>query len=101
VTVRQPSITVTAATGVPSIGVYPTASGEHLVYTSIDPNCGEKRSQVAGTGGIVPYPGMPYGNYKLCGDLSNNWAQRNTFLNNLAIGQATTIPWQGTNQVCP
>jgi hypothetical protein len=101
VTVRQPAITVSAATGVPSIGTYPTQSGEHLVFTSIDPGCGEKRSQIAGTAGIEPYPGMPYGNYKLCGDLSNNWAQRDTFLNNLSIGQVTTIPWKGTGQVCP
>ena len=100
VTVRQPSITVSAATGVPSIGTYPTQSGEHMVYTSIDANCNEKRSQTAGTGGIVPYPGMPYGNYKLCGDLSGQYAQRNTFLNNLAIGQVTTIPYVG-NGVCP
>ena len=100
VTVRQPSITVTAATGVPSIGTYPTQSGEHMVYTSIDANCGEKRSQTAGTGGIVPYPGMPYGNYKLCGDLSNQYAQRNPFANTVTAGQSTTIPYVG-NGVCP
>jgi type II secretory pathway pseudopilin PulG len=100
VTVRQPSITVTAATGVPSYGTYPTQSGEHIVYTSIDANCGEKRSQTAGTGGIVPYPGMPYGNYKLCGDLSNVYAQRNTFANTVALGQSTTIPYVGSG-VCP
>jgi hypothetical protein len=99
VTVRQPAITVSAATGVPSIGVYPSQSGEHFVYTSTDPNCNEKRSQTAGTGGIVPYPGMPYGNWKLCGDLSGQYAQRPTFLNNLAIGQITTIAYVG-NGVC-
>jgi Tfp pilus assembly protein PilV len=100
VTVRQPSITVTAATGVPSFGTYPTQSGSHLVYTSIDPGCGEKRSQVAGSGGIVPYPGMPYGNYKLCGDQSGVYAQKNTFLSNLAAGQSTTIAYVG-NGTCP
>jgi Tfp pilus assembly protein PilV len=100
VTVRQPAITVTSATGVPSFGTYPTQSGEHIVYTSIDAGCGEKRSQTAGSGGIVPYPGMPYGNYKVCGDLSNQWAQRTPFANNLAAGQSITIPYQG-NGTCP
>jgi Tfp pilus assembly protein PilV len=99
VTVRQPSITVTAATGVPSFGTYPTQPNEHMVYTSIDPGCGEKRSQVAGAGGIVPYPGMPYGNYKLCGDLSNTFAQRLTFANTIANGQSTTIAYVGSG-VC-
>jgi Tfp pilus assembly protein PilV len=100
VTVRQPSITVTSATGVPTYGTYPTQPGEHIVYTSIDAGCSEKRSQTAGTGGIVPYPGMPYGNYKLCGDLTGLYAQRNTFANNLAAGQSTTIPYVG-NGTCP
>lgn len=100
ITVRQPAITVTAATGVPNIGTYPSQSGEHFVFTSIDSGCGEKRSQIAGTGGIVPYPGMPYGNYKLCGDLSNQFAQRNTFANTVTAGQSTTIPYVG-NGICP
>ena len=100
VTVRQPSITVTAATGVPSYGTYPTQNGEHLVFTSIDAGCAEKRSQTAGAGGIVPYPGMPYGNYKVCGDYTGVYAQRNTFLNNLAAGQSFTIPYVGSG-TCP
>jgi hypothetical protein len=100
VTVRQPSITVTAATGVPSFGTYPTQPNEHMVYTSTDAGCGEKRSQTAGTGGIVPYPGMPYGNYKLCGDLSGQYAQRTPFANTTTAGQSTTIPYVG-NGVCP
>jgi type II secretory pathway pseudopilin PulG len=100
VTVRQPSITVTAATGVPSFGTYPTQPNEHMVYTSIDAGCAEKRSQLAGAGGIVPYPGMPYGNYKVCGDLSNQWAQRNPFANTVTAGQSITIPYVG-NGVCP
>jgi type II secretory pathway pseudopilin PulG len=100
VTVRQPSITVTAATGVPSLGTYPTQPNEHFVFTSTDAGCGEKRVQIAGAGGIEPYPGMPYGNWKLCGDLSNNWAQRTPFANTVTAGQSTTLPWQGANGVC-
>jgi type II secretory pathway pseudopilin PulG len=100
VTVRQPSITVTAATGVPSLGTYPSQPNEHFVFTSIDTGCGEKRSQTAGTGGVVPWPGMPYGNYKVCGDLSNQYAQRNSFANTVAAGQSFTIPYVG-NGVCP
>jgi type II secretory pathway pseudopilin PulG len=99
VTVRQPSITVTAATGVPSFGTYPTQPNEHMVYTSTDAGCNEKRSQIAGTGGIVPWPGMPYGNYKLCGDLSNTYGQRLTFANTVAAGQSTTIAYVGSG-VC-
>ena len=100
VTVRQPSITVTAATSVPGFGTYPTQPNEHMVFTSIDAGCNEKRSQLAGTGGIVPYPGMPYGNYKVCGDLSNQYAQRTPFANTVAAGQSFTIPYVG-NGVCP
>jgi hypothetical protein len=100
VTVRQPSITVTAATGVPGFGTYPSQPNEHYVFTSIDTGCGEKRSQTAGTGGVVPWPGMPYGNYKVCGDLSNQYAQRNSFANTVAAGQSFTIPYVG-NGVCP
>jgi hypothetical protein len=43
---------------------------------------------------------MPYGNYKVCGDLSNQWAQRNPFANTVAAGQSITIPYQG-NGTCP
>jgi Tfp pilus assembly protein PilV len=100
VTVRQPSLTVTGATGVPGFpGTYPTQPNEHLVYTSTDAGCNEKRSQVAGTGGVIPYPGMPYGNWKVCGDLTNQYAQRATFANTLAAGQSFTIPYVG-NGVC-
>ncbi|MEA2466577.1 MAG: hypothetical protein QOJ57_703 [Thermoleophilaceae bacterium] len=100
VTVRQPSITVTAATGVPGYGTYPTQNGETLKFTSIDSSCAETRTQTAGAGGIAPYPGMPYGNYRLCGSLSGVYAQRTTFANNLAAGQSTTIPYVG-NGNCP
>jgi hypothetical protein len=43
---------------------------------------------------------MPYGNYKLCGDQSGVYAQKNTFLSNLAAGQSTTIAYVG-NGTCP
>jgi Tfp pilus assembly protein PilV len=101
VTVRQPSITVTGATGVPGYsGTYPIASGTHMVYTSIDAGCAEKRSQTTGTGGVAPYPGMPYGNYKLCADAGGTYVQRNTFLNNVMAGQSTTLPYVGSG-TCP
>jgi hypothetical protein len=40
---------------------------------------------------------MPYGNYKLCGDQGGAWAQRDTFLNNVAAGQSTTIAYKGSS----
>jgi Tfp pilus assembly protein PilV len=100
VTVRQPAITITGATGVPGVSpaTYATPSGSHLVYTSIDPGCGEKRSQnTTAANGVMSYPGMPYGNYKLCGDQGSTWAQRDTFLNNVAVGQSTTIGYKGSS----
>ena len=101
VTVRQPAINVTGATGVPGFtGTYPNQSGENMVFTSIDPGCSERRAQTAGTGGALSYLGMPYGNYKLCGDLSGQYAQRNTFANNIAAGQSTTLAYVG-NGTCP
>jgi type II secretory pathway pseudopilin PulG len=100
VTVRQPAVTVTGATGVPGVSpaTYATPSGSHLVYTSIDPGCGEKRAQTTtAANGVMPYPGMPYGNYKLCGDQGSTWAQRDTFLNNVAAGQSTTIGYKSSS----
>jgi hypothetical protein len=98
-TVRQPSINVTGATGVPGFtGTYPNQPGEEFWFTSIDAGCSEQRIQLGGTGGVYPYPGMPYGNYKLCGDLSGAYGVRNTFANNVAAGQSTTIPYIGAGQ---
>lgn len=103
VTVRQPAITVTGATGVPGVApaTYANQTGSHMVYTSIDAGCAEKRSQnTTAINGVMAYPGMPYGNYKLCGDLSGSYGQRNTFLNNLAAGQSTTVAYVGSG-TCP
>jgi Tfp pilus assembly protein PilV len=101
VTVRQPSINVTGATGVPGFpGTYPNQVGENLVFTSIDAGCSERRQQTAGAGGVFPYLGMPYGNYKLCGDVSGQYGQKTPFANNVTAGQSTTIPYVG-NGTCP
>lgn len=99
VTVRQPAITVTAATGVPSYGTYTIPSGTHVVYTSVDAGCTEKRSQnTTGNAGVMAYPGMPYGNWKLCADSAGAYGQKNQ-LSNLAAGVSTTVPYVGSG-VC-
>jgi Tfp pilus assembly protein PilV len=100
VTVRQPAINVTGATGVPgfSPGIYTIPSGTHVVYTSIDGGCGEKRVQnTTAAGGVLANPGMPYGNYKLCADQGSSWAQRDTFANTAAAGASLTIPYKGSS----
>jgi type II secretory pathway pseudopilin PulG len=99
VTVRQPAITVTGATGVPGVSpaTYPVQNNQHFVYTSIDAGCGEKRAQNANASGVIPYPGMPYGNYKICSDLGSPWAQRDTFLSNIAAGQSITVPYKSNS----
>jgi Tfp pilus assembly protein PilV len=101
VTVRQPAITVSGATGVPGFpGTYTLPSGTHVVYTSVDPLCSEKRAQTTtGSAGVMAYPGMPYGNWKLCVDSSGAYAQKNQ-LSNLPAGLTTTVPYTG-NGVCP
>jgi type II secretory pathway pseudopilin PulG len=102
VTVRQPAINVTGATGVPGVApaTYTLPSGSHVVYTSIDAGCGEKRSQATtASGGVLANPGMPYGNYKLCVDQSGAYGQKN-FLSNIAAGQSTTVPYVGSG-TCP
>jgi Tfp pilus assembly protein PilV len=100
VTVRQPAITVTGATGIPSFpSPYGLPSGTHLVYTSIDGTCTEKRAQnTTAANGVMLYPGMPYGNWKLCADSSGVYGQKNQ-LSNLAAGLSTTVPYAG-NGVC-
>jgi type II secretory pathway pseudopilin PulG len=104
VTVRQPAIKVSQATGVPGYGNYPFPAGVHVVYTSIDAGCNEKYSQTTTgtTPTSVPYPGVPYGNYKLCADQPsfNAWAQLDTFLNQVATGSTPTVPYKG-NGSCP
>jgi type II secretory pathway pseudopilin PulG len=103
VTVRQPAINVTGATGVPGVApaTYTLPTGSHVVYTSIDAGCGEKRSQATtASGGTLAQPGMPYGNYKLCVDQSGAYGQKNTFLSNIAAGQSTTVPYVGGG-TCP
>ncbi len=101
VTVRQPAITVNGATGVPGFpGTYTLPSGTHIVYTSVDAGCTEKRSQTTtAAAGVMPYPGMPYGNWKLCADQSGVYAQKNQ-LSNLPAGINTTVPYVG-NGTCP
>jgi hypothetical protein len=103
--VRQPSISITAATGVPTYGTFslvsPPQSGVHEVYTSIDPGCSEKYAQLTNSQGKLPYPGVPYGNYKLCADFSGSYGQLDTFLNSNPAGSTTTIPYKGTNVTCP
>jgi Tfp pilus assembly protein PilV len=99
VTVRQPSIVVTSATNTP-LGTYPTQPNEILTFTSIDANCAEARTQTAGAGGVEPYPGMPYGNYKLCGSFSGYNAKKNAHANNVPAGQSTQINFVG-NGGCP
>jgi hypothetical protein len=100
VTVRQPAITVTGATGVPSFpGTYPLPTGTHVVYTSADAGCTEKRSQnTTGANGVMAYPGMPYGNWKLCIDSGGAYGQKNQ-LSNVAAGISTTVPYVG-NGAC-
>jgi Tfp pilus assembly protein PilV len=101
VTVRQPSIVVNGATGVPGYsGTYPITTTTVFVYTSIDSGCTEKRTFTSSSSGVHPYPGTPYGNWKLCAAQSGVYAQRNTFLNNIANGQTTTVAYVG-NGSCP
>src|SRR4051812_5529818 len=46
-TVRQPSINIAGATGVPGFtGIYPNQAGEEFWFTSIDAGCSEQRIQV-------------------------------------------------------
>jgi Tfp pilus assembly protein PilV len=100
VTVRQPAITVTGATGVPSYpGTYPLPTGTHIVYTSADGTCTEKRSQnTTAANGVMLYPGMPYGNWKLCIDSGGAYGQKNQ-LSNVAAGISTVVPYVG-NGAC-
>jgi hypothetical protein len=101
VTVRQPSINITTATGVPGYpGGYTIPSGAHEVFTSISAGCNEKYSQTTGTGGKVPQPGVPYGTYKLCADVSGVYAQLDSFVNQVPAGSSPTISYRG-NGTCP
>jgi hypothetical protein len=69
------------------------------VYTSVDAGCTEKRAQnTTAANGVMLYPGMPYGNWKLCADSSGVYGQKNQ-LSNLAAGLSTTVPYAG-NGVC-
>jgi type II secretory pathway pseudopilin PulG len=103
VTVRQPSITVTGATGVTGYpgGNYPiNTSGVKVVYQSVDPGCTEKYSQTTNSTGKVPNPGVPYGNYKVCAEVSSNYGQVDSFLNQVAAGTSMTVPYRGSG-ACP
>jgi Tfp pilus assembly protein PilV len=100
VTVRQPSIIVNGATNVPGFpGTYTLPAGTHVVYTSVDSGCTEKRSQTTtGNAGVMAYPGMPYGNWKLCVDSMGAYGQKNQ-LSNLPAGINTVVPYVG-NGAC-
>jgi Tfp pilus assembly protein PilV len=104
VAVRQPAIKVTQASGVPgySPAMFPFPAGVHVVYTSIDPGCTEKYSGT--TSGTTPTslanPGVPFGNYKLCADYTNAYAQLDTFANTNPAGSTPTLPYKGGG-TCP
>jgi hypothetical protein len=102
VTVRQPSITLNGASGVPGYsGLYPlNTSGVKVYYTSIDAGCTERYVQTSGTGGALPTPGAPYGNYKVCAELSGSYGQLDSFLNQVFGGSSVTIAYKGTG-TCP
>jgi Tfp pilus assembly protein PilV len=100
VTLRQPSINISTATGVPGYpGGYPIPSGAHMVYTAISAGCTEKYSQTTIAGGKVPQPGVPYGTYKLCGDYTGYYSQLDSFVNQVPGGSAPTISYRGSG-VC-
>lgn len=93
VTARQPSIS-------PQVSGYAIPSGTHEVFTSIGTGCAEKFVQTANSSGNLPQPGFPYGTYKLCIDFSNNWAQLDSFVNNVPTGSSPTLTIRGSG-TCP
>ena len=102
VVVRQPSIKLSQATGVPGYGNFPFPAGTHIVYTSVDSGCTEKFSGT--TSGTTPTylanPGVPFGNWKLCADYGGSYAQTNSYLNSNPAGTTPTVPYVG-NGTCP
>ncbi len=100
---RQPSINITQASGVPGYGTFPVAGNSNVkeVFTSIDPGCAEKYTQITvGSTGKLAYPGVPYGNYRVCAELSGNYAQLDTFLNSTFAGSNVTVPYKSAGS-CP
>jgi Tfp pilus assembly protein PilV len=92
--VRQPSIS-------PQVSGYAIPSGTHAVFTSLSAGCAEKYVSTYNSAGKLPNPGFPYGTYKLCIDFSNNWAQLDSFVNNVPAGSTPTLTIRSTSGVCP
>jgi prepilin-type N-terminal cleavage/methylation domain-containing protein len=105
VTVLQPSINVAGANNIPPTNsslslTSPPVAGAKVYFTSVDANCAEKYSQVTNAQGKVPFPGAPYGNYRVCGELTGAWAQLDPFPNTNPAGSSPTLPYKGLG-TCP
>jgi hypothetical protein len=100
VTLRQPAIHPTQATGVPGYGTFTFPQGVTVMYTSTDSGCNEVYTQTTNSTGKVPNPGTPYGNYKLCASYGGARARLEPYLNNTVAGFGPQIPYQG-NGNCP